>query len=48
VLLKSWDGSKEWSVDLPEGEEALAIAAVATDTRNLQALSEKWSLCQVL
>jgi len=42
VLLQSWDGSKEWSVDLPEGEEALAIAAgkgwiaVATDTRNLR------------
>ncbi|XP_021932631.1 WD repeat and HMG-box DNA-binding protein 1 isoform X1 [Zootermopsis nevadensis] len=42
VLLNSWDGSKEWSVDLPEGEEALAIAAgkgwlaVATDTRNLR------------
>jgi chromosome transmission fidelity protein 4 len=42
VLLNSWDGSKEWSVDLPEGEEALAVAAgkgwfaVATDTRNLR------------
>ncbi|PNF36311.1 hypothetical protein B7P43_G00541, partial [Cryptotermes secundus] len=42
VLLNSWDGSKEWSVDLPEGEEALAIAAgkgwlaVSTDTRNLR------------
>lgn len=42
MLLNSWDGSKEWSVDLPEGEEALAVAAgkgwvaVATDTRNLR------------
>ncbi|XP_069678187.1 WD repeat and HMG-box DNA-binding protein 1 [Periplaneta americana] len=42
VLLNSWDGSKEWSIDLPEGEEALAISAgqgwvaVATDTRNLR------------
>jgi hypothetical protein len=42
VLLNSWDGNKEWSADLPEGEEALAIAAgkgwvaVATDTRNLR------------
>jgi hypothetical protein len=45
VLLNSWDGNKEWSVDLPEGEEALAIAAgkgwvaVATDTRNLRLLT---------
>jgi hypothetical protein len=42
VLLNAWDGSKEWSVDLPEGEEVLAVAsgkgwvAVATDTRNLR------------
>ncbi|PSN43420.1 WD repeat and HMG-box DNA-binding protein 1 [Blattella germanica] len=42
VLLNSWDGSKEWNVDLPEGEEALAVAAgqgwvaVATDTRSLR------------
>ncbi|KAJ9590981.1 hypothetical protein L9F63_015987 [Diploptera punctata] len=42
VLLNAWDGSKEWSVDLPEGEEALAVAAaqgwvaVATDTRYLR------------
>lgn len=42
VLLNSWDGNKEWNADLPEGEEALAIAAgkgwvaVATDTRNLR------------
>ena len=42
VLLNAWDGSKEWTVSLPEAEEALAIAAaqgwvaVATDTRNLR------------
>ena len=42
ILLNAWDGSKEWTVELPEGEEALAVAAsqgwiaVATDTRNLR------------
>ncbi|XP_067007806.2 WD repeat and HMG-box DNA-binding protein 1 isoform X2 [Anabrus simplex] len=45
VLLNAWDGTREWSVDLPEDEEALAVAtsdkwlAVATDTRNLRFFS---------
>lgn len=42
ILLSAWDGSKEWSVDLPDGEEILAVSvgqgwiAMATDTRNLR------------
>ena len=41
----AWDGSKEWSVDFPEGEDAVAVAigdkwvAVATDKRNLRMFS---------
>ncbi|XP_048240778.1 WD repeat and HMG-box DNA-binding protein 1-like isoform X2 [Haliotis rufescens] len=42
----SWDSSKEWTVCLPEGEEAQAVTAgagwvaVATDARNLRIFSE--------
>lgn len=42
ILLNSWDGTKEWSVNLPEGEEVLAITcsnnwiAAASDVRNLR------------
>ncbi|XP_071453282.1 WD repeat and HMG-box DNA-binding protein 1 [Hetaerina americana] len=42
VMMNSWDGSKEWNVDLPEGEEVLAVgagsgwAAVATDSYSLR------------
>ena len=42
ILLNSWDGSREWSVDLPDGEEAQAITAgsdwvaVATNLRHLR------------
>ncbi|XP_043479156.1 WD repeat and HMG-box DNA-binding protein 1 [Leptopilina heterotoma] len=43
VVLQGWgSGNKEWSVDLPEGEEAQCVAvgttfvAVATDRRNLR------------
>ncbi|CAG2057194.1 unnamed protein product, partial [Timema podura] len=47
VLLNCWDGTREWQVDLPEGEGALCVAlgegwlAVATDTRTLRI----WTLC---
>ncbi|XP_046990325.1 WD repeat and HMG-box DNA-binding protein 1 isoform X3 [Schistocerca americana] len=42
VLLSSWDGSREWTVEMPAGEEVLAVAAgqgwlaAATDIRNLR------------
>lgn len=43
VVLQGWgSGNKEWSIDLPEGEEAQCVAvgttfvAVATDRRNLR------------
>nr|CAD7398248.1 unnamed protein product [Timema poppensis] len=47
VLLNCWDGTREWQVDLPEGEGALCVAlgegwlAAATDTRMLRI----WTLC---
>ena len=43
--LKSWDGTKEWSVLMPEDEEIMAICVgnnwigVATDHRNLRIFS---------
>ncbi|CAH0390384.1 unnamed protein product [Bemisia tabaci] len=45
VLLKAWDGSKEWSVELPGEEQAVSVAAgdswvaVATDARILRIFS---------
>lgn len=44
-MLNAWDGSKEWVMQLPEGEDALAVVAndtwivVATDTRMLRIFS---------
>lgn len=41
-MLNAWDGSKEWIMQLPDGEDALAVVAsggwiaVATDTRMLR------------
>ncbi|XP_046384284.1 WD repeat and HMG-box DNA-binding protein 1 [Ischnura elegans] len=42
VLMNSWDGSKEWNMDMPEGEEVVAVgagagwAAVATNSYSLR------------
>lgn len=42
VMLNAWDGSKEWSIVLPEEEEALCVAAghgfvaMVTDKRMLR------------
>lgn len=41
-MVNAWDGSREWTVALPEDEEALCVAAgegfvaVVTDTRQLR------------
>lgn len=41
-MLNAWDGSKEWIMQLPDGEDTLAVVAssewvaVATDTRMLR------------
>lgn len=45
ILLNSWDGNREWTVDLPENEDVIGLAvttewiAVATSYRFLRLFS---------